>query len=69
MIDHRALLKKLMLQEFDLLGENQTLGGVLEDGASSYVQFSDAEKAEMRAIVDEAHADWLIARFAPETTN
>lgn len=66
MIDHRALLKKIMLQEFDLLGENQTLGGVLEDGTSSYVEFTDAEKAEMRTIVDEAHTDWLVARFAPD---
>lgn len=64
MIDHRAILKKLLLQEYDFFGECQTVsGGSLDDGASGYVQFTDAEKAEVRAIADEAHVDWMVGRF------
>lgn len=66
MIDHRAILKKLMLQEWDFFGECQTLG-CLEDGASSYVQFTDEEKAEVKSIVDEAHVDYLVERFPVDT--
>ena len=64
---HRDILRKLMLQEYDFFGECQTIqGGSLDDGASSYVQFTDEEKATLRAIADEAHVEWLVARFAPD---
>ena len=58
-MDHKLLLKKLFLMEFDLLG-CCNVSELVDDDKSHGVKFTDAEKAEVRVIHDEAYHDWLL---------
>jgi hypothetical protein len=61
---HRDLIKKLIVMEFSLLGECNVVE-LLSDQTHG-IPFTDAEKAEMQRIYDEAHGDWLLFRAGAE---
>lgn len=61
---HRELIKKLIRMEFSLLGECNIVEMVNDQ--THGVPISDAEKAEVQRIYDEAYSDWLIAMSGAE---
>lgn len=61
---HRDLIKKLIHMELSLLGECNVIE-LLSDQTHG-VPFSDAEKAEVQSIYDEAYGDWLLGMAGVE---
>jgi hypothetical protein len=58
-MDHRLLIKKLVLAELDLLGRCESIDENLNEDQKT-AQFSPAEIKELLAIKDDAYSDWLI---------
>lgn len=58
-MDHRLLIKKLVLAEYDLLGHCESIDENLNKEQGTAL-FSKAELAELIAIKDEAYSDYLI---------